>query len=416
MIFWLRSFALLLSAALIVLLIRPVVSEYCVSRPLADPLPSALTASTITNEDARYHYLLGLLYQKHANDNRSKEAIESYRRSLEKDPTRALTWLALSKAYSSYGDQKRAEYAIRRAVFVDRANPKIVWEAGMFYLTEGQFQEAAHQFRHYLSLMPSDQENVCTMFHAAGAEPAFMLAQLLPPEYQFYNRYFRFLAAYKQNAALSEVWERRTFWKPANEDYLEYCDFLVKSERLPEAQGVWTEFVQRNYPGSVTRDSSNMIFNGNFEYPLQYGGFDWKIGNADGVEVFIDKDIKKSGRSSLAARFSGRTNPGIYIAQQVVVVEPKQRYRLLGQIRTDRLTTHNGILLEVLGQGSPSVAARSEIVTGTTDWRPLELEFTTPAGCSLVKIGIKREQSQKFDNKISGEVWLDEFKMTKVSN
>ncbi len=38
-----------------------------------------------------------------------------------------------------------------------------------------------------------------------------MLAQLLPPEYEFYNRYFRFLAAYKQNAALAEVWERRNF-------------------------------------------------------------------------------------------------------------------------------------------------------------------------------------------------------------
>ncbi len=71
-------------------------------------------------------------------------------------------------------------------------------------------------------------------------------------------------------------------------------------------------------------------------------------------------------------------DPGIYIAQQVVVVEPKQRYRLLAQVQDDRLTTHNGILLEVLGQGSPSVAARSEIVTGTTDWRPLKLEFTTP--------------------------------------
>jgi hypothetical protein len=415
-IFWLRSFALLLSAALIVLFIRPVVSEQYVSRPLADPLSSALKASTITNEDAFYHYLLGLLYQKHTNDNHLKEAIESYRRSLERDPTRALTWLALSKAYSSYGDQKQAEYAIRKAVSVDRANPKIIWEAGMFYLGEGQLQEAAPHFKHYLLLMPSDQENVYTIFHAAGAEPAFTLAQLLPPEYQFYNRYFRFLMTYKQNAALAGVWERRSFWKPLTADYLGYCDFLVESGRLPEAQGVWAEFIQGLHPGNAPKDPSNRIFNGNFEYPIQDGGFDWKTRTADGVEVFIDKDIKKSGRSSLAARFSGKTNPGIYIAQQVVVVKPKQHYQILGQIKTDRLTTHNGILLEVLGQGSPSLAARSEVVTGTTDWRPLELEFITPAACSFVKIGIKREQSQKFDNRISGEVWLDDFRMTEAKN
>ena len=401
-----------MSAVLIGTVLRPLVSEYYATRQPGDPLSSTLRASKITNEDARYHYLLGLLYQKRTDDNHFKEAIESYRRSLERDPTRALTWLALSKAYRGSGDQKQAEYAMRRAVSVDRANPKIIWEAGMFYLTDGEPQQAAPYFRHYLFLMPSEQEDVYTMFDAAGAKPAFMLAQLLPPEYQFYNRYFKFLMAYKQSAALSEIWGQRNLWKPADADYLGYCDFLVESGRLPEAQGVWTEFLEHAYPASIDRDSSNMIFNAGFEYPLQDGGFDWKTGSADGVQTLIDQETKKSGRSSLTAKFSGKTNPGIYIAQQVVVVEPKQHYRLLGQIRTDRLTTHNGVLLEVLGQNCPSLAVKSEVVTGTTDWRPLELEFTTPAACSLIKIGIKREQSQKFDNKISGDVWLDEFRMT----
>jgi tetratricopeptide (TPR) repeat protein len=413
---YLRSFALLLSAVLIAVLIRPVISEYYATRQSENPISSTLKASRITNEDARYHYLLGFLYQKRNDDNRFKNAIESYRRSLERDPTRALTWLALSKAYAGCGDQKWAEYAIRRAASVDRANPKIIWEAGMFYLTEGDLQETARYFRHYLLLMPSEQENVYTMLHAAEAKPAFMLARLLPPEYQFYSRYFKFLMTYKQSTALSEVWGGRNLWKPANADYLTYCDFLIDTGRLREAQDVWTEFIEHVYPVSIVRDSSNMIFNGGFEYPLQDGGFDWKTGNADGVQTLIDKETKKSGRSSLAARFSGKTNPGIYIAQQVVAVEPKQRYRLLGQIRTDRLTTHNGILLEVLGQNCPSLAVRSEVVTGTNDWRPLELEFTTPAACSLIKIGIKRERSEKFDNKISGDVWLDDFTMQKVTN
>ena len=103
-------------------------------------------------------------------------------------------------------------------------------------------------------------------------------------------------------------------------------------------------------------------------------------------------------------------------ALQMVAVRPKQQYRISGQIRTDRLTTRNGILLEVLGDRCPTLAARSEVVTGTHDWRPLELAFTTPADCSLVKIGIKRERSEKFDNKISGDVWLDDFRMTEIKN
>jgi len=398
------------------MLVRPVVSEYCIGRPLPDPLPSALKASKITDEDARYHYLAGLLYQKRTDDNHLKEAIESYQRSLDRDPTRALTWVALSKAYSDSGDQKRAEYAVRRAVSVDRANPRVIWEAGMFYLTHGELREATPYLRHYLLLMPSEQEEVYTILHGAGAGPAYMLERVLPSEYQFHSRYFKFLMTYSQNAAVSDAWNQRNLWRPASIDYLAYCDFLIEKGLEQNAQGVWEEFVRHAYPPNIARDSSSVLFNGDFEYPIQNGGFDWKTGNAEGVEISIDKNVRKSGKSCLAARFSGKTNPAIYIAQQTVVVQPKQRYRLSGQIKTDKLTTHNGILLEVLGQGCTSLAARSDVVTGTTDWRPLELEFTTPAACSFVKVGVKRERSEKFDNKISGGVWLDEFRMAKVSN
>ena len=405
MIGCLKSLALLLSAVLITALLRPVASEYFVARSSGDPLAAVLKASKITNEDARYHYLLGVLNQKRTDDNHLKETLESYRHSLERDPTRAFVWLALSKAYGDGGDTRWAEYAMRKAVWVDRANPKIIWEAGMFYLAEGELQEAAPYFKKYLTLIPLDYEGLYTMLHAVGAKPDYVLEQVLPPEYQSYDRYFKFLVAYKQSAELSEVWERRGLWKPAGADYLAYCDFLIETGRVQGAQDVWSELMQRLHPESMTRESSNMIFNGDFEYPLQDGGFDWKTGNADGVQIFVDSDIKKSGRSSLAARFSGNTNPGIYVAQQVVAVKPKQHYRISAQIRTDRLTTRNGALLEVLGQSCPSLLVRSEVITGTNDWRQLELEFATPADCSLIKIGIKREQSEKFDNKISGQVW-----------
>ncbi len=416
MILWLRLFVLLLSAALIVVVLRPVVSEYYVTRAAGDPRSSILKAWRITGEDARYPYLLGHVYQTRTEDNHLEKAIDAYRSSLEKDPTRAFTWLALSRAYSNYGKQTWAEYAIRKAVWVDRANPRVIWEAGMFYLAEGNLKEAAAHLRHYLFLAPSRQEDLYTMLHAAGVSPSFLMEQVLPPDYQFHTRYLRFLMAYKQHAALADIWELRNSWRPKNADYLAYCDLLIDMGKLQAAQDVWAEFIERNYPAGLVPHTFNMIFNGDFERAPQDAGFDWKTGSADGVRIFRDKDIKKSGRASLAVRFSGKTNPGIYIAQQWVIVEPKQRYRLLWNIKTDRLTTHNGILLEVLGQGSSSLAAKSEVVTGTNDWKPIELEFTTPADCSLVKIGIKRERSEKFDNKISGTAWLDNFKMTEVKN
>jgi tetratricopeptide (TPR) repeat protein len=411
-----RSLAVLISAVLIAVLLRPVLSGYYAGNPSGNPLSNLFIASKITSEDARYHYLLGLLHQKHGGEGSLEETIASYHSSLQRDPTRAFTWLALSKAHEAQDSKTLAEYAVRKAVAVDRANPRIIWEAGMFYLTEGQAQEAAPYFKRYLRLVPAEQESIYTMIHAAGIPSAYVLENMLPREYRFYNHYFRFLVAYKQSAELLEVWEARDSWHPADADYLTYCDFLVETGRVHEAQDVWAEFVRGNYQKGAAPDSSDLIFNGGFEYRIQGGGFDWKIGNADGVEILVDNEMKKSGRSSLTALFSGKTNPGIYVAQQPVAVKANQRYRVSCQIRTDRLTTRNGVLLEVVDQARSSLSARSEAVTGTNDWRGLELEFTAPAACSLVRIGIKREYSEKFDSKISGAVWLDDFNMTELKN
>src|SRR5512143_663010 len=101
MLLCVRSFALLLSAVLIAALLRPVISEYYATKVSGNLLSNVFTASRITSEDARYHYLLGLLQQEHTDDGALDDAIASYRRSLERDPTRALTWLGLSKAYAA---------------------------------------------------------------------------------------------------------------------------------------------------------------------------------------------------------------------------------------------------------------------------------------------------------------------------
>ena len=104
------------------------------------------------------------------------------------------------------------------------------------------------------------------------------------------------------------------------------------------------------------------------------------------------------------------------MAQQVVRVRPKEQYHVTALVKTENITTRNGILLEVLDHARGAWTARSEMLTGTSTWQAVELTFTTPANCNAVKLGIKRERSDKFDNKISGKAWIDSVTMSTVRN
>jgi hypothetical protein len=46
----------------------------------------------------------------------------------------------------------------------------------------------------------------------------------------------------------------------------------------------------------------------------------------------------------------------------------------------------------------------------------MEVEFTAPGNCKAIKIGVGRERSEKFDNKIGGDVWIDSITMTTIEN
>ena len=53
----------------------------------------------------------------------------------------------------------------------------------------------------------------------------------------------------------------------------------------------------------------------------------------------------------------------------------------------------------------------SEMYTGSVGWTESRVEFDTPPGCSYVGIRLRREKSDKLDNLISGDVWIDNVRL-----
>ena len=398
----------------VVLFLRPALSGYFFPvNPEIAPKGISL-ASIMTGGDARYHYLSGLLAYNVQDRAHMEKAIQSYLLSLERNPVDGRTWLALAKAYRDNGMKEKARYAIKKAASLDKNNSVIIWESGVFFLLEGDKAEGIRLFRRYISVVPGEQENVYSLCYYMGVDPSYLLRHLVPPEYVYYVRYLGFVVANKLVNEALDVWKEMKSLNPQREDYLRYIDFLIGSGEMEKALMEWDDFVKMFRGTEGSRLAGELLWNGNFEHLLENGGFDWRVGKVEGLKIFRDKDIKWLSDASLSVHFDGQSNPGVTIAEQIVPVEPGKRYRLTGYIKTETLTTRNGIILGVSGSLCDPFGMKTEPVTGTTMWKKAELEFTAPPVCKSVRVMVAREKSDRFDSKISGDAWIDALSMIAI--
>ena len=56
------------------------------------------------------------------------------------------------------------------------------------------------------------------------------------------------------------------------------------------------------------------------------------------------------------------------------------------------------------------------MMLGMNEWQEEHIDFTVPEDCHAVVIRLRRQTSHRFDNKISGTLWLDNFKLKELTS
>lgn len=350
-------------------------------------------------------FLLGRFYYYSENPD-VKKAIYYYKQSLRLSPLQGGCWLDLAKAYQTAGMTDEAGYAIERAVKLIPKNPSVMWEAGVFYLINGNIEKSVQNFREFILLKPERQEDAYDMLWKIPVDSQYVLTNFIPDSYPYHKRYLLYLMSTDRVRESQELWTTMKGPQVEDELLIRYLDFLISRNLYQEAEDIWTEYIDKTFKEDK-RDKSSLLWNGSFEYNVMNGGFDWKINETKGVDVFLDRDVHILGDRSLGVTFDGTENPDISIASQVVRVSPKARYLLRGNIKTNGITTTNGLFFSVEGRDCKGWYKKSDVTTGTTFWREVSVEFDVPPECSVLSIKIRRERSSKLDNKISGSAWID---------
>jgi len=356
--------------------------------------------------NASYHYMLGKYYQMSLDSPDMPKAINAYQESLRRNPLQPGVWIDLSKAYQTNSQPAEAEHALDRAVKLNPNNPSLLWEAGTFYLMENMSGKAAAVLKQYLLLEPAMQSMVYDLCWKLKLENSFIIANIVPQSYTYQAGYLSYLMATKKSAEAEDAWKALDPNSIEKRDFIAYTDFLISAGHYAQAEAIWNE-VTAKIEGMHGREANSLLWNHGFESEPLNGGFDWRITDGQGVNVFIDDSIKMTGTRSLGIVFDGQHNPDITVAQQVVPVTPGTHYSLRTYIKTDGITTKNGVFMQVQGHNCTGLEARTDSITGSGYWKEVTVDFEAPASCDGAVVKIRRERSQKLDNKIEGTAWID---------
>jgi hypothetical protein len=334
------------------------------------------------------------------------KAIESYRDSLRLNPIQPGVWIDLSKAYQMDNQVEKAEYTIERAVKLSPNNPNLLWEAGTFWLMNGMNDKAVEALRQYLLLMPNMQTIVYDLCWKLRLENSFIIGNVVPSAYKYKAGYLTYLISTKRVGEAQDAWKAIDLNSLEKRDFIAYSNFLIENGLYESAETVWNEITAK-IEGQSGRDTNTLLWNHGFEEEPLNGGFDWRIFETAGVNIFVDESVRMTGSRSLGVAFDGLHNPDVTIAQQIVRLTPGSHYSLRGFIKADGITTKNGIFLQVQGHKCSGLDARTDNVAGSSFWREVTVDFDVPPSCNAAVVKIRRERSQKLDNKIEGTAWID---------
>jgi len=268
-----------------------------------------------------------------------------------------------------------------------------------------------------------------------------LVARELPSEEIFFDninfiipyRQFQEEAIYLMDRSLaSDTPSVLNVMETANFPY--YLYWLMKWQRIEDSFQVWTELSNENMVDDHLYDryvhylisrreiqraaairkqymGDEGITNPGFELPLSNRGFGWRRDSGEHWNIQRVSFQKIEGNYSLQIRFSGNENINFRHLRQIVPVLPGNDHVLSFWWRSRNLTTDQRPFIEIIGLDCKNSYWKSEMIPSTTGWRKETIFFSVPEECHAVTVRLRRQTSHRFDNKISGEVWLDQFNL-----
>jgi hypothetical protein len=318
--------------------------------------------------------------------------------------------LELGSAYELNGDLAPARAAYARAKSVYPASADVSWRYGNFLLRQGDFPAAYLEIHRALLADPKNAAEAFSICYRANPDADFILKEVIPPSQIAYVAIIREIVETHLDIA-EKVWTKLAGLRPYlnPRDVYPLVDAMLRAKKYAEARRVWNEGMSFTDAGAAT-DASAMIWDGGFESGLNGRDFAWQFEALhDGVQARFDLREKHSGKRSLRMDFDGKHNVRLENICTAAVVQPGETYLLSGWIRTDKLTSDQGVGLRI---GGGTLSARTESLLGNKPWMRVEVRWTADRQTRIAPICVYREPSERTEGRIRGTAWIDDITLS----
>jgi len=371
-------------------------------------LPNLQKAIRLEPTNAEYHELLGrnlglsCLYLD--------EAIANYQAAIRLNPYIARCWLDLAGAYQIAGRTREQEESVEHAVEADPTTPNVAWEAGNFFLLQGDREKALHSFSVVMANDPQLVDASLQLCWRVTGDATQIVKHVLPPKPDLYLSFLHLLIAKEELAAAENVWGHLI---ALNQEFstklaFPYFRFLLVKQKVAAAQAALQQAAGINHSLQAYLPSrENLVVNGGFEENVLNGGFDWWYQSNSHVALAIDTSEFSGGTRSLSITFDG-LNPGDVGISQFIPVKPNTDYEFTAEYRAEELDTASGPRFSISDPYTGVSYLLSDDILGTNTWRREQAQFHTDPNAKLVLLKIVREPAAPL---IRGKLWIDDFRL-----
>jgi len=342
-------------------------------------------------KNADYHFILAQIYNYSTQNLNISRAGEEYEAAVRLNPYRSAHWLELSKYYEQSHNNDRAVHAMKMALEHDPNYAQTHWAAANLYIRLNDLKSADFELRRTADLDAMYLTQVLDLVWQFYGDPGRIMSVDVPNTKEANLIALNYFIAQKSEAGAAIAWSKLQMFTTQPPERFGFLNYLVSIGKAHDAWNVFT------FP-STTPEAA--IFNPSFETEPMNGGFDWRFASTEHAEARRDTTTAKNGMASWVVNFDGKENVDYNALQHWVSVDRGKPYKLGFWMKTEGITTNEGMFVEVDGQNS-------EKQVGTTYWQHLTIPFT--ASSDLVTIRLRRVPSKKFDNLLKGKVWLDDF-------
>ena len=367
----------------------------------------------------RNWYLLGRSYLYDLEQPDPVQAVSALRKSVELDPYSAEAMLDLAIAYDGEGDTAQARATLVSAQRVYPLSADVAWSYGNFLLRQGEQKAAFSQLHTALELDPKRAAEAFSRASQLQPDASTVLDRVVPATPATYVPILHMLSDAGDMETAQQVWFRLIglHQKVPLREVVPFFDALIHERRPDQAARLWLQGVAIMENPPPDDPAGSLLWDGGFESGFRGGGFGWRFTPVSrDVQISFDRAEKHAGEQSLRILFNGRENLKFEDACHSIVPEPGRSYLLAGWVKTQSLTSSEGVRLQInVFTNAGVVSTQSGEIHGTQPWTQLQLVWTAPQESGFGNVCIDRNMSDMPGSDIQGAAWIDDVVMIPVA-